>query len=249
MNKFLLEVKNITKSYSIYSTLFQIEVAKKPVLRNISFSLDYNTSLGILGASGCGKTTLVKIISKIEQPDSGEVLLEGKSINSYSKEEFATKIQMLFQNPYAMLNPKLSIGFLLKERVKQNFVLTGKEVDNQIIYSKINELLEIARLPKNILNMYPHQLSGGQRQRVAILMVLSLYPKLVILDEPLSALDISLQAQMLNFFSELKEQFKFSYLFITHDKNLAEYFCDKILYMYEDGRYELQSINQSFKRY
>jgi len=240
MNQFLLEVRNVTKSYSIYSTLFQVEVAKKTVLRNISFSLEYNTSLGILGPSGCGKTTLVKIISKIEQPDSGEVLLEGKSINSYSKEEFATKIQMLFQNPYAMLNPKLSIGFLLKERVKQNFVLTGQKVDNQIIYSRINELLEIARLPKNILNMYPHQLSGGQRQRVAILMVLSLYPKLVILDEPLSALDISLQAQMLNFFSELKEKFKFSYLFITHDKNLAEYFCDKILYMYEDGRYELQ---------
>ena len=240
MNQFLLEVRNVTKSYSIYSTLFQVEVAKKTVLRNISFSLEYNTSLGILGPSGCGKTTLVKIISKIEQPDSGEVLLEGKSINSYSKEEFATKIQMLFQNPYAMLNPKLSIGFLLKERVKQNFVLTGQKVDNQIIYSRINELLEIARLPKNILNMYPHQLSGGQRQRVAILMVLSLYPKLVILDEPLSALDISLQAQMLNFFSELKGKFKFSYLFITHDKNLAEYFCDKILYMYEDGRYELQ---------
>jgi ABC-type glutathione transport system ATPase component len=236
----LLEVRNVTKSYSIYSTLFQVEIAKKPVLRNISFSLEYNTSLGILGPSGCGKTTLVKIISKIEQPDSGDVLLEGKSINSYSKEEFATKIQMLFQNPYAMLNPKLSIGFLLKERVKQNFVLTGQKVDNKIIYSRINELLEIARLPKNILNMYPHQLSGGQRQRVAILMVLSLYPKLVILDEPLSALDISLQAQMLNFFSELKEKFKFSYLFITHDKNLAEYFCDKILYMYEDGRYELQ---------
>jgi ABC-type glutathione transport system ATPase component len=236
----LLEVRNVTKSYSIYSTLFQVEITKKPVLRNISFSLEYNTSLGILGPSGCGKTTLVKIISKIEQPDSGEVLLEGESINSYSKEEFATKIQMLFQNPYAMLNPKLSIGFLLKERVKQNFVLTGQKVDNKIIYSRINELLEIARLPKNILNMYPHQLSGGQRQRVAILMVLSLYPKLVILDEPLSALDISLQAQMLNFFSELKEKFKFSYLFITHDKNLAEYFCDKILYMYEDGRYELQ---------
>ncbi len=240
MSQFLLEVKNISKSYSIYSTFLQIEVAKKTVLKNISFSLSYNTSLGILGPSGCGKTTLVKIISRIEQPDTGEVLIEGKSIKSYSKEEFATKLQMLFQNPYSMLNPKLSIKFLLKERIKQNFVLNKQKVDNQILNSRIEELLEIARLPKNILNMYPHQLSGGQRQRVAILMVLSLNPKLIILDEPLSALDISLQAQMLNFFSELKEKFKFSYLFITHDKNLAEYFCDKILYIYENGDYELQ---------
>ena len=239
-DNFLLEVKNISKYYPVYATFLHVEVTKKLVLKNISFSLGYNTSLGVLGASGCGKTTLAKLIARIEQPDNGSIFIEGKDINSYTKEEFALKVQLLFQNPFSMLNPKLSIKFLLSERIKQYFVLNKKEVNKEMIRYKIDELLEIARLPKDILNMYPHQLSGGQKQRVAILMVLTLQPKLIILDEPLSALDVSLQAQMLNFFSELKQKYGFSYIFITHDKNLAEYFCDKILYLYEDGKYELQ---------
>jgi ABC-type dipeptide/oligopeptide/nickel transport system ATPase subunit len=239
MNEEILKVVSVSKFYPIYSSFLKIKISDKRILNNISFSLQKNISLGILGASGVGKSTLAKIIAKVEKPDSGEIFVEGKNIKEYSRKEFATKVQLLFQNPYSMINPKLQIEFLLKERIKQYFILNNKDFDNQSIYSKIEEFLYTAKLSKNVLKMYSYQLSGGQRQRVALLLVLSLYPKIIILDEPLSALDISLQAQMLNFFIELKEKFHFSYIFITHDKNVAEYFCDKILVLHEDGGYEM----------
>ncbi len=239
MNEEILKVVSVSKFYPIYSSFLKIKISDKRILNNISFSLQKNISLGILGASGVGKSTLAKIIAKVEKPDSGEIFIEGKNIKEYSRKEFATNVQLLFQNPYSMINPKLQIEFLLKERIKQYFILNNKDFDNQSIYSKIEEFLYTAKLSKNVLKMYSYQLSGGQRQRVALLLVLSLYPKIIILDEPLSALDISLQAQMLNFFIELKEKFNFSYIFITHDKNVAEYFCDKILVLHEDGGYEM----------
>ncbi|MFN3550216.1 MAG: ATP-binding cassette domain-containing protein [Endomicrobiia bacterium] len=236
----ILEVKSLSKSYSIYSNLLQLEVDKKMVLKDLSFVLKFNTSLGVLGPSGVGKTTLIKIISKIEEPDIGEIIVDGKNIKEYTYKEFATKTQLLFQNSFSMLNPRYKIKFLIKEKIKQYFKLNNLKYDKKIIDQKIDELLEITKLPKTVLDMYPYQLSGGQKQRVAILSIISLYPKIVILDEPLSALDISLQAQMLNFFSELKEKFKLSYIFITHDKNLAEYFCDNILVLHEGGNYEIK---------
>lgn len=236
----ILEIKSLSKSYPIYSTFLHFEIGRKQVLKNLSFKLESNTSLGILGASGIGKTTLVKIISKIEEADSGEIIVDGKNIDEYKSREFATKIQLLFQNPYSMLNPRYKIKFLIEERIKQYFKLNKLSYNETILYKKMEELLEITKLPKEILNMYPYQLSGGQKQRIATLLVIALYPKILILDEPVSALDISLQAQMLNFFSELKEKFKFSYIFITHDKNLAEYFCDKVLILYEGGNYEIK---------
>ncbi len=229
MKNNILEVRNVTKSYPVYSQLLHTKITKKIVLKNITFSLEENTALGVLGPSGCGKTTLAKIIARIEQPDSGEVLFEGRNIFSYPNKTFACMVQLLFQNPYSMLNPKLNIGFLIKERVRQYFKLNNTKVEDSTVNKKISELLETVKLSPDVLKMYPYQLSGGQRQRVAILLVLCLYPKLLILDEPLSALDVSLQAQMLNFFAELKQQFKFSYIFITHDENLAEYFCDQII--------------------
>ncbi|MCS7230839.1 MAG: dipeptide/oligopeptide/nickel ABC transporter ATP-binding protein [Elusimicrobiota bacterium] len=235
----ILVVKDLTKSYPIYSELLHIEISRKKVFSNLNFSLEYNKTLGILGPSGVGKTTLVKIISKIEEPDYGEVLIENKNIKDYSFKEIALKLQLLFQNPYSMLNPKFKVGYLIRERIKGYFKLNNLEVDKRDIDLKIKELLEVTKLPIDILDMFPYQLSGGQRQRVAMLLVLSLYPKILILDEPLSALDVSLQAQMLNFLGEIKEKFKLSYIFITHDKNLAEYFCDNLLILYEDGKYEI----------
>ncbi len=236
----ILEVKSLSKSYSVYSNLLQLEIDKKIIFKNLSFVLKFNTSLGVLGASGVGKTTLIKIVSRIEEPDSGEIILDGKNIKEYDYKEFATKLQLLFQNSFSMLNPRYKIKFLIKERVKQYFKLNNLEYNKKIINQKIEELLEITKLPKTVLDAYPYQLSGGQKQRVAILLIISLYPKIIILDEPLSALDISLQAQMLNFFLELKEKFKLSYIFITHDRNLAEYFCDNILVLHEGGSYEIK---------
>lgn len=236
----ILEVISLTKTYPVGVNMLQIATGRKTILKDLSFELYSGVTLGILGPSGVGKSTLVKIICRIEDYDSGKILLEGKDIKEYSAEEFATRIQLLFQNPFSMLNPKLTVGFVLKERIKQYFKLNKQDYDNKKIQSVAEELLSFCKLPPQILSMYPHQLSGGQRQRVAILLVLCLYPKILILDEPLSALDVTLQAQMLNFFAEIKEKFGLTYIFITHDINLAEYFCDKILYLHEDGSYEIR---------
>ncbi|MCX7956775.1 MAG: dipeptide/oligopeptide/nickel ABC transporter ATP-binding protein [Endomicrobia bacterium] len=239
-NNAILEVKNLTKKYSIYSELLHVKIATKTVLSNVSFSLQQNKILGILGPSGVGKTTLVKIISKLEEADSGEVIIDNKNIKEYSFKDFACKLQLLFQNPYSMLNPKFNIEFLLKERIRHYFVLNNFTSNNLVVKQKIEELLEIVKLSSEVLKMYPHQLSGGQRQRVAILLVITLMPKILIFDEPLSAMDVSLQAQMLNFLFEIKEKLKLTYLFITHDKYIAEYFCDNLLILYEDGNYEIK---------
>ncbi|MCS7151869.1 MAG: dipeptide/oligopeptide/nickel ABC transporter ATP-binding protein [Endomicrobia bacterium] len=235
----VLVVSSLTKTYFVKSGVFQVGLQRKTIIRNLSFELSAGTNLGILGPSGVGKSTLAKIICRIEDFDSGEVIVDNRDIKEYSRKEFASKVQLLFQNPYSMLNPKLTIGFLLKERFKQYFYLQNKPYDENIFRDSIEELLKLSKLSTEILKMYPYQLSGGQRQRVATITVLCLYPKILILDEPLSALDISLQAQMLNFFYEIKEKFNLTYIFITHDRDLAEYFCDKILYLHEDGEYEI----------
>ncbi|MCS7227680.1 MAG: ATP-binding cassette domain-containing protein, partial [Endomicrobia bacterium] len=167
MKNKILKVISLTKSYPVYSDILHIEVERKTILKNLSFELEELSVLGILGPSGIGKTTLVKIISNIEDFDSGEILLDGKNLKEYSDKEFATKVQLLFQNPYSMLNPKLTVGFLLKERIKQYFKLNNIKYNTEQIYSKINELLTITKLPNEVLKMYPYELSGGQRQRVS----------------------------------------------------------------------------------
>lgn len=237
--KKVIEVRNLTKTYSVSLNNLYINVEKKTILKNLSFNVEENISLGILGASGVGKSTLVKILARLEEYDSGEIFIENRNIKDYKEKEFATKLQLLFQNSSMMLNPKLSIGFLIKERIKQYFNLYKLKFKNEDIELRLKELLDVAKLPWDITKMYSYQLSGGQKQRVAIILILALMPKILILDEPLSALDVALQAQMLNFFMELKEKYKFTYIFITHDRNLAEYFCDKILILYETGNYEI----------
>jgi ABC-type dipeptide/oligopeptide/nickel transport system ATPase subunit len=227
-NNTLLDLISVSKEYPIYSSVVHKIIMYKQVLKDVNLKIFPSTTIGILGESGSGKTTIAKLITMIEKVSSGKILFEGVDITNFSLKTFATKVQMVFQNPSASLNPKLTIGYLLKERVKQYYNLINEKKEEKFFLEKMLEFLDIVKLPNKILNMYSSQLSGGQRQRVAILLSIVLHPKLLILDEPLSSLDISLQSQVLNFLSEIKTKFNLTYIFITHDISLAEYFCDKI---------------------
>lgn len=226
-NGILLTLSSVTKSFPIYSTILRRVVAIKEVIKNVSLEVEKGITLGLVGESGSGKSTIAKLICNLEKPDNGKIFFENKDITTLSRVELARYVQMVFQNPYASLNPKLKISYLLNERTKM--VFRNKNVSGKEIQGYIEEMLDIVKLNKDILNFYPYQLSGGQKQRIAILLAIILNPKLIIFDEPLSALDVALQAQLLNFFNELKEKFKFTYIFITHDIDVAEYFCDKIV--------------------
>ncbi|MFH1369175.1 MAG: ATP-binding cassette domain-containing protein [Elusimicrobiota bacterium] len=211
----LLTVKNVVKTYAIESGFFRTQTGSVKALDNISVSLETGKVLGIVGESGSGKTTLGKIICRLIQPDSGAIAFEGKGIETFTSAELSGIVQMVFQDPFASLNPKLSIGTMLREAA-------GKNREREI-----NATLSSVGLPKNILSSYPHQFSGGQRQRIALARALLKQPKIIVADEPLSSLDLTIQNQLLEVFAGLKETQDISFVFISHDlavtSNLSDY--------------------------
>ncbi len=228
-NSLLLKFDSVSKSYPVYSSILRRVMSRKLVLEKITFELEEGKVLGVLGASGSGKTTIAKLITKIEEEYSGRIILNNINIKNMTHKELAKNVSMVFQNPYSSLNPKHKIRFVLEERINQYAKLYNNKIDNYEIKEHILELLNYMKLPAEILSCYPHQLSGGQKQRIAILCAIILKPKLLILDEPLSSLDISLQAQILNYLIDIKQKYNLTYIFITHDQDLAEYFCDNII--------------------
>ena len=212
----LLEVKNISKSFDLQKGFFSGEAEKLTALDGVSIRLEEGGFAGILGESGSGKTTLGKIICRLLKPGGGEVFIEDRNLNEYSRLELSTKIQMIFQDPFASLNPKLTLRTILSEAAP------GRPI------SDIEDILSIVGLPGDILALYPHHFSGGQRQRIAIALALLKRPKIIVADEPLSSLDISIQAQILGLFIKLKDNMGISFVFISHDivtaSNIADYF-------------------------
>jgi len=219
----LLTVKHVCKSFDLQGGFFSSESAKLLALDDVNISLEEGGFTGILGESGSGKTTLARVICRLLQPDSGEVLIEGRSVNEYSRLELSMKVQMIFQDPFASLNPKLSLRTILGEAAPGGSL------------KAIEETLSLVGLPGDALPLYPHHFSGGQRQRIAIARALLKKPRIIIADEPLSSLDISIQAQILELFSELKKSFNISFIFISHDivtaSNIVDYF-----YVMKGGR-------------
>ncbi len=193
-------------------------------LSGVSFEIAQGETLAVVGGSGCGKSTLAKVIAGFLQADSGELLWEGQPLTSFTRLERARKIQMIFQDPYASLNPKLSIGTQLSEALRS--------VASPV---RAEALLDAVGLPADALSHYPFQFSGGQRQRVAIARALAMQPQLLIADEPLSALDVTTQAQVLALFGQLKTDRHLTFLFITHDLAVAQSFSDHIVVL-EDGQ-------------
>jgi oligopeptide/dipeptide ABC transporter ATP-binding protein len=241
MEAAFLEVKNLTKHFPIASGLF----AKKGyvhAVNNVSFNLFKSETLGIVGESGSGKSTLGRVILKLTEPTAGEVIYKGRNIFIGSEAEIRRDMQMVFQDPYASLNPRLKVGDAISEPLLTHKIVSDKKQARE----KVIDLLRIVGLQPEMYNNYPHEFSGGQRQRISIARALALQPKLLICDEAVSALDVSVQAQILNLFNKLKEDLDLTYLFISHDLAVIKFISTRILIMYLGEVMELATTKELF---
>jgi peptide/nickel transport system ATP-binding protein len=224
MSEILLEVKNLTK-------YFDTPAGKMHAVDGLSFKLEKGHTLGVVGESGCGKSTTGRAILRLHEPTSGEVIFEGRDITKISAKEMQklrTEMQMIFQDPFASLNPRKTVSEIIAEPLRLNKVYKNKNDQSK----RVLELMELVGLSERLINTYPHELDGGRRQRIGIARALAMNPKFIVCDEPVSALDVSIQAQILNLLKELQKDFGLTYMFITHDLSVVNYFSDEIIVMY-----------------
>ncbi len=244
MNTNILEIKNLNVVYQTKKKFLGNQQTVHAV-NNVSLDVHRGEILAIAGESGCGKSTLAKAVMKLVDTKSGEILFKEKNIITLKKREdlknFYQNMQIIFQNPYSSLNPKMKIGQILKEPLEINTNLKKEEI-KKIIEDKIQKV----GLDKNCLNLYPHEFSGGQRQRIAIARSLILEPEFIIADEPVSALDVSIQAQIINLLKQLKEDFNLTFLFISHDLSVIKYLSDRIAIMYLGEIVEIGKTEEIF---
>lgn len=238
----LVEIKNVYKTYYSKENAFSIHTVETNAVNNVSFSIKKGEIKGLVGESGCGKTTLSNMILKLIPITKGEILYNGENISNFDKKEtkaFRRQARMIFQNPYSSLNPKMKIKDILIEPLE----IYGLKKDYKEI---INETIEAVGLNSSDLTRYPHEFSGGQRQRIAIARALIPRPEFIIADEPVSALDVSIQAQIINLLIDLKNQFNLTYLFISHDLNVVRYLCENAVIMNKGKIEEQGSIDEVF---
>ncbi len=229
MSEIVLEGRNIIRDYHVSGGMFGKAKAVRAV-KGVSFTLERGKTLAIVGESGCGKSTLGRILTLIDPQTSGELLIEGKPINiarDRVTHELRRKVQIIFQNPYGSLNPRQKIGEVLGEPLLLNTKKTAAERRDLAMQM----LVKVGLGPEHY-NRYPHMFSGGQRQRIAIARALMLSPSLLVLDEPVSALDLSVQAQVLNLLADLQDEFNLTYVFISHDLSVVRYIADEVMVMY-----------------
>lgn len=226
----LIEVQHLTKSFVADTDFFGRPTSFVQAVDDVSFTIRRGEAFGLVGESGCGKTTIGKMICGLLKPTSGQILFEGRDITALGQRDrraMYRDIQLVFQDPYASLNPRMTIGKIIAEPILTNKILPKDQVDD-----RVDELLKLVGLAPYMKNRYPHEFSGGQRQRVGIARALALNPKLIVCDEPVSALDVSIQAQVLNLLDDLKEQLGLTYLFIAHGLNVVKHISDRVGVMY-----------------
>ena len=227
----LLKVENLVKHFPIHGGLLGRVVDKVHAVDGVSFELAAGETLGVVGESGCGKSTTGRCILRLIEPTSGAVTFEGKSVTHASKQQLralARDMQIIFQDPYASLNPRMTVGAIVGEALTiHKLTKTAREYEDRIV-----QLLETVGLSADHLRRFPHEFSGGQRQRIGIARALAVSPKLIVCDEAVSALDVSIQAQVINLLEDLRDQFQLSYVFIAHDLSVVEHISHRVAVMY-----------------
>ncbi len=229
-NEALLKVEDLKMHFPIYRGVLQRQVGAVHAVDGVSFDVKRGETLGLVGESGCGKSTTGRAILQLYKPTAGSVIFEGIDLISLKHEEMRKtrrKIQMIFQDPYASLNPRMTVHDIISEPMMVHNTAIGKEMNE-----RVEHLLELVNLNPAFASRYPHEFSGGQRQRIGIARALALQPSFIVCDEPISALDVSIQAQVVNLLEELQEQFNLTYLFIAHDLSMVRHISKRVAVMY-----------------
>ena len=235
----ILEVKNLKKYFNTPKGLLH-------AVDGVNFSIERGKTLGVVGESGCGKSTTGRVVLRLLEATDGEVYFEGRNIRECNKDEMVKlreEMQIIFQDPYASLNPRMTISEIIAEPL----IIHKKCKNKEELQEKVSNLMEIVGLGARLMNTYPHELDGGRRQRIGIARALALNPKFIVCDEPVSALDVSIQAQVLNLMKDLQEEFGLTYMFITHDLSVVKHFSDDIAVMYLGELVEKAPAKELFK--
>jgi oligopeptide/dipeptide ABC transporter ATP-binding protein len=245
-NGSLVELQHVKKYFPIRKGVLQREVARVHAVDDVSFAVNEGETLGLVGESGCGKSTLGRTIVRLLEPTDGEILFRGTHIESFGARRLRPlrrEMQMVFQDPYASLNPRKRVGSIVGDPLKIHGLGNKRERK-----ARVEELLEAVGLSPEHYNRFPHEFSGGQRQRIGIARALALRPKLIVADEPVSALDVSIQSQMLNLLEDLQNEFRLTYIFIAHDLGVVRHVSDRIAVMYLGKLVELSPAEELYQR-
>jgi oligopeptide transport system ATP-binding protein len=241
----LLEVQDLKKYFPVKRGIFSRTVGEVRAVDGVSFSLGVGETLGLVGESGCGKTTVGRSILRLIEPTSGEITFNGRNLLRLNREELRkmrASFQIIFQDPFSSLNPRMSVGDIIAEPIRNHLRSSRSETRDRVAL-----LLKRVGMHPAQMNRYPHEFSGGQRQRIGIARALALNPQAIVCDEPVSALDVSIQAQVINLLVELQEEMNLSYLFIAHDLSVVEHISDRVAVMYLGRIVELAAHEELYK--
>lgn len=244
-NENILEVKHLKKYFPIKGGFLNGPVGYVKAVDDISFSIKRGTTMGLVGESGCGKSTAGRTILRLLEKTDGEVLFDGNEVFSFNRkemQEIRTKMQIIFQDPYSSLSPRLPVGEIIGEAVREHNTVPKEKFDEYI-----TKIMNDCGLQEYHKDRYPHEFSGGQRQRICIARALALNPEFIVCDEPVSALDVSIQAQIINLLKELQDKFGLTYLFISHDLSVVEHISDTVGVMYLGGMVEIGDTKDIFE--